>query len=788
MAGVWLVVRAGLRARWRSWLALAVVAGLAGGLVTAVAAGARRTDSAYQALVAWSAPPDLLFSDNPTATFASVTAAELRKLPQVTAVGEFEGYGVLSPAVADLISPVGGTFPNRFWHRKLLAGTLPNPRSPDEANVSFTLAQAQHLTVGSTLRVTLLGTGNKLVPYDFHVVGIDAAPGEFPPQYGTGIDFVWTTPAFARAIAGRVPAVPALAVRLHGGTAAVPAVERELSRQGGGKPVSDYPLGTQAANTQHTIHLQAVVLWLLAGALALLALIILWQLLSRLAALESAEFGGLGAVGMRPVQLAATGLVRAALIGACGGVLAMVLAFASSPLFPVGLAGIAEPRPGFAADWPALVLGAAGVAAGVVGCAAWPAWRSARQATRTADQLPRSRPGATAFAKVIGSVPAAMGARLALHRSAGRSAVPVATTMIASVVGVIGLSAALVFTASVGSLLSSPRHYGTDWDALVTDLAYPDSVAPAMASIATDPAVAQWTGTYGPVTLDVNGVTVGAMTTGPGPDGHLAAAPLRGGPPASATQIVLGQRTLAAVHAAVGDTVTVSIAGLPQHVKMRVSGTAVFPAFGDTTQLGTGAEITLTGLNALKPASVQLPPVGTVLVAFQPWVSPAAGIDALSKRLEALGPYAVLAPDTPVDLVNFGELQDLPLLVGLALGGLALLTIAQLLVTSVRRRRRDLAVLRALGFTGRQVRATVSWMAVTVAAVALIAGLPLGIAGGRLAWLALCGQFGIQPAPALAPVPLVILAAAGILLSVAVAAIPGTAASRACPATVLRTE
>ena len=788
MAGVWLVVRAGLRARWRSWLALAVVAGLAGGLVTAVAAGARRTDTAYQALVTWSAPPDLLATPGPAGTFASVTAAELRKLPQVTAIGEFEGYGVLSPAVADLIAPVDDTFPDRFWHRKLLAGTLPDPSRPDQANVSFTLAQAKHLTVGSTLQVTLLGAGNKQVPYRFHVVGIDAAPGEFPPQYGTGIDFVWATPAFAKAIAGRVPAVPQLAVRLRDGTAAVPAVEKALSRQGGGKPVSDYPLGTQAANTQHTIHLQAVVLWLLAGVLALLALIILWQLLSRLAALESAEFAGLAALGMRPAQLAATGLARAALIGACGAVLAMVLAFASSPLFPVGLARVAEPRPGFAADWPALLLGAAGVVAGVVGCAAWPAWRVARAATQSAGQLPRSRPGVTAFAKVIRSVPAAMGVRLALHRGAGRTTVPVATTMIASVVGVIGLSAALVFTASVGSLLASPRHYGTDWDALVTDLAYPGSVAPATASIASDPAVAQWTGSYGPITLDVNGVSVGAMTTGPGPDGHLAAAPLRGGPPASASQIVLGLGTLAAVHAAVGDTVTVSIAGLPQHVRMRVAGTAVFPAFGDTTQLGTGAEISLAGLNALKPASVQLPPVGTVLVQFHTGISPAAGIDALGKRLQVLGPYAVLAPDTPADLVNFGQLQDLPLLVGLALGGLALLTIAQLLFTSVRRRRRDLAVLRALGFTGRQVRATVSWMAVTVTVAALIAGIPLGIVSGRLAWLALSSQLGIQPAPVLAPVPLAILIAAGILLSVAVAAIPGTTASRACPATVLRTE
>jgi len=42
MTAAWLVVRAQARSRWRSWLVLAVLAGLIGGLVIAVAAGARR--------------------------------------------------------------------------------------------------------------------------------------------------------------------------------------------------------------------------------------------------------------------------------------------------------------------------------------------------------------------------------------------------------------------------------------------------------------------------------------------------------------------------------------------------------------------------------------------------------------------------------------------------------------------------------------------------------------------------------------------------------------------------
>lgn len=69
-----------------------------------------------------------------------------------------------------------------------------------------------------------------------------------------------------------------------------------------------------------------------------------------------------------------------------------------------------------------------------------------------------------------------------------------------------------------------------------------------------------------------------------------------------------------------------------------------------------------------------------------------------------LGPFQVMAPSSPADLVNFGDTQALPLLLGLSLALLALLTVAHLLLTSARRRRRDLAVLRAIGFTRGQVR------------------------------------------------------------------------------------
>ena len=788
MAAVWLMVRAGARARWRSWLLLAVLAGLIGGLVITVAAGARRTDAAYPALVTWSGSPDEILSPVPgmAQTYANVAVATAERLPQVTGAAELTTYTTLQPAAITVMAPASSAIPGAFWHRKLLAGRVPAAGAPDQADISFTVAQSLHLGVGATLRVVLLGAGEP-VPFVFHVAGIDAAPGEFPPQYGAGIDLVWATPAFARQAGRRLLGSPTVALRLRRGAADVPGLERELARAAGGKVVSDYPLGTQAANTQRSIHLQAVALWLLAGLLALLGLLLFGQLLSRLTALESVTFGILRAAGMSPAQLTAVGLVRAAAIGTAGAVLAVVLAIAASPLFPVGLAAIAEPRPGIDADWPALGLGLLGVVVVTVCCAAWPARRAATASARPAVSPARGPAGLAGLVRSVRPVPAATGIRLALRRGAGPTAVPVASTITACVVGVIGLSAALVFTASLGYLLNTPRLYGVQWDALVSDLQFGTSLEPATHSIAADPQIAQWTGAYEPVPLQVNGVGVGAVTTGPGPNGSLAAVPLQGSAPRRPGDIVLGQRTLAALGARIGDTVRVSIVGVPRAVPLRVVGSAVFPALGDTTQLGTGAELTVGGLLGLAHG-LQLPPVNALVVRFQPGISPQQGINTLAARVDRLGPFAVTAPSTPADLVNFGQLQDLPLLIGLSLGVLAVLTIAHLLLTSVRRRRRDLAILRALGFTGRQVRATVSWMAVTVAAAALAVGVPVGLLCGREIWRFLAAQLGIEPVVMLPLLSLLALIAAGLVLAIAIAAIPGAAAARTRPAEFLRAE
>ena len=114
------------------------------------AAGARRTDAAYPGLVAWSRPPDALIERGPGAGsgFGSVPAATVERLPQVTAGAELVAFSAQEPATIIVIAPVDSSIPGSFWHRKLLAGRLPAPDQPGQVDISFTVAQSQHLQVG----------------------------------------------------------------------------------------------------------------------------------------------------------------------------------------------------------------------------------------------------------------------------------------------------------------------------------------------------------------------------------------------------------------------------------------------------------------------------------------------------------------------------------------------------------------------------------------------------------------------------------------------------------------
>ena len=131
------------------------------------------------------------------------------------------------------------------------------------------------------------------------------------------------------------------------------------------------------------------------------------------------------------------------------------------------------------------------------------------------------------------------------------------------------------------------------------------------------------------------------------------------------------------------------------------------------------------------PLHVSAPAYDTLVVRLRPGADPQADTARLAAELAPHGTLVVTKFQTPTDLLNFGGVAAMPALLGALLSALALVTITHLLISSVRRRRRDLAVLRTIGFTRRQVRAAVAWQAATLMAVALALGIPAGLICGR---------------------------------------------------------
>jgi hypothetical protein len=324
------------------------------------------------------------------------------------------------------------------------------------------------------------------------------------------------------------------------------------------------------------------------------------------------------------------------------------------------------------------------------------------------------------------------------------------------------------------------------WDAIASNAAAND-VRPIVATVKHDPRVAAWTTCWTGAPLRAEGTAFEAIAL-PLPGGTpFIPAPVTGRLPRTSREIALGTKTLRELHARIGTTIGVSLDNSPPR-PMTIMGTTVFPSLSDKLGLGTGAALTPSGGAYLLLAKATMPPPGDVLVRFRAGISPQAGRHALAAQLTRLGSFTVDGPATPTDLVNFGQVQKLPQALGTGLAAAALLTIAHLLMTSARRRQRDVAILRAFGFTPRQVRRTFRWQAVTLARITLVVGIQAGIACGRLCWQVFARQLGIAPVTAVPLAALSIMAASWLAAAAVIAALPGKTATRDSPARVLHSE
>jgi ABC-type antimicrobial peptide transport system permease subunit len=106
----------------------------------------------------------------------------------------------------------------------------------------------------------------------------------------------------------------------------------------------------------------------------------------------------------------------------------------------------------------------------------------------------------------------------------------------------------------------------------------------------------------------------------------------------------------------------------------------------------------------------------------------------------------------------------------------------------VRRRRRELALLKTLGFTARQLSSVVAWQATVAVVAGAIIGVPLGIILGRTLWDLFAHEISVVPAPAVPVTAVVLIAVGAVALGNLVAALPARMAARTPTALLLRAE
>jgi ABC-type antimicrobial peptide transport system permease subunit len=164
-----------------------------------------------------------------------------------------------------------------------------------------------------------------------------------------------------------------------------------------------------------------------------------------------------------------------------------------------------------------------------------------------------------------------------------------------------------------------------------------------------------------------------------------------------------------------------------------------------------------------------------------------AGRAALARHIRQY-PSLTYRPAKPTALVNFGESVNFPLLFGVALCLFGAATTVHMLLVSLARRRREAGLLKALGFVRRQVAATVYWQATTVALAGVAAGVPIGIAAGKVLWRVFATNFGVVPVEVVKPLLLTALVTGVLAAANVVATVPALLAARSHPGQLLRAE
>jgi predicted lysophospholipase L1 biosynthesis ABC-type transport system permease subunit len=260
--------------------------------------------------------------------------------------------------------------------------------------------------------------------------------------------------------------------------------------------------------------------------------------------------------------------------------------------------------------------------------------------------------------------------------------------------------------------------------------------------------------------------------------GHLGPQVLSGRLPTATDEIAIGPITARRLHVGIGDTITLTPKSRPK--VLRVTGLIQPSPVGGSDLIGDGSMVTLGGLRRIAPTTK---PSGAIIT-----LARGASTDAPTRILRALHLRAggtTATGDAPPAVINIDRVRTIPFLIAAVVGALAILSLTHQLLVAVRRRRVDLAVLRALGISRRGLSWVIHIQATLVALTVVVIAVPLGIAAGFSAFRPYVHHIGTRDDLVL-PIGWT-LAAAGtlILLANLVAAVPARRAKRTSPSRTL---
>ncbi len=795
MGAIRMLARSELRRRWRSVLVLTLLVGFVGAVVLALVGGARRTDTSLARFEASSRSASIEI-DVGDATPAQVE--RLRRSPGVAAIAELYQLTVESPG--DRFLPVAGQVDERFGNvvdrARVVEGRQAVQSRVDEVTIGEALAAQLRIRVGDRLRfrsyspadieAARANNADTPTPHGPHValrvVGIVRRPLDLGGRGAAG-GVVVPTVAFVERYRDQIGSFGGsiLRIRTVHGDADLAEVTRAAKKIFGTSP--DYSiqgLSIEGQGAQNAIDVTTVGLFLAAAVAAVAGFVGMGIALSREIALVDTDQLTLSALGVRPRARVLAAAAIGVPVAVVGALLALVGAVLASPLFPIGVASEAEPDPGIRVDGIVLAIGAAGVVIVVLVISVLAATRTAR-AARPVRESPRLGVAARALSELGTPPPFAAGARFALDPGRSRPALPVRSSLVGATFGILVVVAVLVFSASLDHLVSTPAAYGWNWDTTAGDVAATlpandcgpistrlvhQRVLSAVASICNSS-----------VAIDgrpVQGWGFARL------QGDIEPRMVDGRAPATGSEVALGADTLAAAGRSVGDHVRVT--GPDRTRTYLIVGQVVLPSLGDPEPLADAAAFTAAGLARLGDGNGG----SNFVVRLAPGVDRAEAVKALRP---IGGPFgAPLTPVVPAEIDRVRRIDGLPTALAAFVAVVALVAVGFALVTAVRRRRRDLAVFKTLGFERRQVRATVAWHATIVAVVGLVIGIPLGLVVGRFVWGAVADELGVATTPTWPWLGVLVLVPAALLAVNLVAAVPARSAARTLPAVVLRSE